>query len=106
MKQKAPQELVRAERHLSLLIAVGIILPTKRNLAVGKGYEPVIRDSDAMSVTSQVLQYVLWSTEWSFGVNDPVLPEQTAKERAKASGIGQLLQITEEAQLVPAEEAL
>lgn len=95
MQQKTPQKLIRTERHHSLFIAVGIVLPTKRDLSVGKRYEPVIGDGNAMSVASQVLQHVLWPTEGSFGVDDPVLPEQTAQECAKGSGIGPLLQIAE-----------
>jgi hypothetical protein len=49
---------------------------------------------------------VLWSTKGAFGVNDPVLPEQTAQERTKGSGIGPLLQIAEKTQLVPTEKAI
>jgi hypothetical protein len=52
MQQKTPQKLVRIERHHSLFITVSIILPTKRDLSVGEGYEPVIRNGNAMSVTS------------------------------------------------------
>jgi hypothetical protein len=91
MQQEAAEELVRAHSHVPLLIAVSIILPKKRDLAVGERYKSVVRDGDAMGVASQVVQYVLGSPEWAFGVNDPILAEQAAQKRLKRSGIGQLL---------------
>ncbi len=35
MQQEAPQELLRSESHFSLLIAVRVIPPAKRDLTVG-----------------------------------------------------------------------
>jgi len=39
VEQEAAQELLRTERHHSLLITVGIILPAKGNLVAVEGHE-------------------------------------------------------------------
>jgi hypothetical protein len=50
VKQEAAQELLRIERHPSLLIPVGIILPAKGNPVPVEGSEAVVGDGHAMGV--------------------------------------------------------
>ena len=53
MEQEAAQELLRIERHVSLLIPVGIILPAKGNPVTVEGYEAVVGDGHAMGVAAR-----------------------------------------------------
>jgi hypothetical protein len=53
MQQKTSQELLRGERHLSLLITVRIIFPEESNLITLEGHEAVVGDGHAMSVTAR-----------------------------------------------------
>lgn len=60
-----------------------IVLPSERDLAVGDIDNAVIGNSDAMGVARQVLQQMLWPTEWRLGVGDPVFAKQGSQEAAK-----------------------
>jgi hypothetical protein len=59
---------------------VRIVFPAERDLAGGKVHDPVIRDSDAMRVASQIVEDMLWPPERSLGVDYPILTEQRAQE--------------------------
>ena len=50
VEQEAAQELLRIERHHSLLITVGIILPAESNLVMLESHEAIVGDGYAMSV--------------------------------------------------------
>ena len=50
MQKEAAQELLGCYRHQFMFAAVGIILPAERHLPIGEVDEPVIGNSDAMSV--------------------------------------------------------
>jgi hypothetical protein len=76
MQQKAPQELVGADGHGPLLIAMGVILPPERDLAVLESNQSVVGDGNTMSILSEVMQYVFGSAEGPFCIHDPVLPEE------------------------------
>ena len=80
MQQEAPQKLLRGEPHHSPLAAVSIVLPKEGDFSVGKVDDAVIGDGNAVSVACQVLENMLWATEWWFGINDPVVAKQSAKK--------------------------
>jgi hypothetical protein len=48
VEQETAQKLLRTERHHSLLITVGIILPAKSNLIMLESHEAVVGDGHAM----------------------------------------------------------
>ncbi len=50
MQQKPAQEFVGGDGHFALLVAVGIILPPERDLAIGEGDESVVGNGHAMGV--------------------------------------------------------
>ena len=54
MEQEAPQELLDGKRHQALFVFVSRIPPAKRDLAIGQGDEPVIRDGDAVGVSAEI----------------------------------------------------
>jgi len=63
MQEKASEELLAGERHLPLLIAVGIVLPEESDLAVVEGEQTMVGNGHAMGVASQVAQHALGSAE-------------------------------------------
>jgi len=46
MKQKSAEKLFAGHPHQPLLALMGIVLPAKRNLAVGNFHDPVIGDGN------------------------------------------------------------
>ena len=89
MEQEPPQKLIGGDSHQSLLAAMGIIFPAEGDLAIGNVDDPVIGDRDAVRVPGQILEDVLRSSEWSFGVNDPVIAIQRPEESVERSLFGQ-----------------
>lgn len=71
VQQKAPQELVGADGHGPLLIAMGVILPPERDLPVLESNQSVVGDGDTMRILSKVMQYVFRSAEGPFRIHDP-----------------------------------
>ena len=49
-----------------------VVLPVKADLAVLQIDQPLIADRNAVRVSRQVLEYLLWSARWRFGVHDPL----------------------------------
>ena len=66
MKQKPSEKLFAGHRHQPLLALMGIVLPTKRNLAIGNIHNPVIGDSDPMCVAGQIVQDMFGAPEGPF----------------------------------------
>lgn len=75
MLEKTPRELHMAKSHHTALAAVGIILPTKRDVSVGDLDKAMVGDRDSMGAASQILQYMFRPAEWSLRINHPILAE-------------------------------
>ena len=75
MQKETSQELLRGERHLSLLITVRIVLPQEGDLVMVKGHEAVVADGNAMGVAGQISQHVVRATKRRLSVDDPLLPK-------------------------------
>lgn len=80
MQQESAQELVSDQCHLALLIAVRVILPAERSVSLRKGKQAVIGNRDAVRIASQIMQDMLWPTEWPLGIDHPVLSKQRSKK--------------------------
>ena len=91
MKKEAAQKLLCCDRHQLLFAAVSIILPAKRHLSIGKVYDPMIGDGDAVGVAGQVMEDVLRATERRLRVHDPVLAEERTKEGTESPSFGKRL---------------
>ena len=78
MEQEAARELLRAERHHSFLITVGIILRTKSNLVMLESHEAMVVDGHAMGIAGEIAEQMMGTAEGWLGVDDPVLTEQRA----------------------------
>ena len=63
MVQKPTEELGGGESHGALLVVIRIILPAEPDLGIGDGENPMVGDGDAMGITSQVLQNVVWTAK-------------------------------------------
>lgn len=50
MQRESPQELIRRQRHLALLVSMRIIFLAKADLPAVKADQAVVADSDAMCV--------------------------------------------------------
>jgi hypothetical protein len=86
VQQEPSQELVSGQGHLALLVAVGIILPAERNVAIGKREQTVIGDRDTMGIAGEVVEDMLWPSKWPLGIDHPVPPEERAKKLLEQFG--------------------
>ena len=53
---------------------MGVVLPSKRHLAIFDGDQSTVADRHAVGVAREVLEYLARSAEWSLGVDDPIGP--------------------------------
>ena len=65
----------------------------------------MVGDGDAMGITGQVLEDMVWPTEGWFGIDDPILLKQRSQESAEILFIRQWQTLTEEGELSGAESA-
>jgi hypothetical protein len=82
------------EGHQFLLIVVSRVPPTKADLAVGKRDQAMVRNGDAMSVTAEIVEHVLGTTEGRLAIDDPVeqsLPS-SLKARKRPNSVASLFQ--------------
>ena len=84
MEEETAQELLRSERHQSLLITVGIILPAESNLIMLEGHEAMVSDGHAMGIAGEITEDMMGTAERGFGIDDPVLTEQGTQESAES----------------------
>jgi hypothetical protein len=75
MEKEPPQKLLGGEGHLSLLIAVCIILPAESDLIMLEGHKTVVGDGNAMSIAGKITQYMMGTAEGGLSIDDPVLTE-------------------------------
>jgi hypothetical protein len=106
VEQETAQELLRTERHHSLLISVGIILPVESNLVVLKGHEAMVGDGHAMGVAGEIAEHMMRTAAGGLGVDNPVLTEQGTQERAEGLLVGERLKGSGEGELVLLESSL
>ncbi len=73
MEQKSPQELIHMQGHQALLVFVGGVAPAEGHLIIFKGSEAVIRDGDAMRVTTEIAEGMLSAAKGPFAIDNPLL---------------------------------
>src|SRR5262249_17356952 len=78
VKQESPNELFGGEGHRSHLVAAGIISPTECDVVAIKGGEPVVGDSDTVSIAAEVTDDLVGPAEGGLGINNPILTKQSA----------------------------
>ena len=82
------------------------IPPAKRDLAIRQGNQSVVGDGDTVGVGAEILQDMLWSTEGSLAVDDPVMAKQLSEPGGEDLGLGEELEVAMEAELALGESAL
>ena len=105
MEQEATQELLRIERHHSLPISVGIILPAESDLIVFESHEAMVGDGYAMGISGEIAEHMMGTTEGWLGIDDPVLTEQGTQEGAEGLFVFERLESSSEGELVLLESA-
>src|ERR1700692_1078780 len=75
VEQEAAQELLRSERHHSLLISVGIILPAESNLVMLESHKAVVGDGHTMGVAGEIAEHMMGSAKRWLGIDAPVFTE-------------------------------
>ena len=63
VQKEAPQELRRAQGHLAVFAAVGVILPAKGDALLVEGQQAMIGDRHAMGVATEIAQHLQGTTE-------------------------------------------
>src|ERR1035441_2770802 len=76
MEQKSAQELIDFKSHGPLLVAMRGVSPAKGDVAIGESDQSGVGDGDAMSVSAEIAQHMLRSSEGRLGIDNPVLTEQ------------------------------
>lgn len=76
MEQKSAQELIDFKSHEPLLVTVRGVSPAKGDVAVGESDQSAVGDGDAMSVSAEIAQHMLRSSEGPLGIDNPILAEQ------------------------------
>jgi len=71
MDQEAADELVGAECHRLLLVAVTIVLPAETHLAILDVEDAIVGYRDAVCVAADIVQNLLRSGEGALGIDDP-----------------------------------
>jgi len=106
VEQEAAQELLRSERHDSLLISVGIILPAESNLIVLESDEAVVGDGHAMGVAGEVAEHMMRPAKGWLGIDHPVLAEESTQEGAESLVVFERLERSGKGELVLLEPSL
>src|SRR5271156_5234189 len=75
MEQKASQELIYAQTHEPLLVAMGGIAPAEGDVAIGESNQSAVGDGDTMGVCAEITQHMFRSAEGMLGIDDPVVAE-------------------------------
>jgi hypothetical protein len=106
VEQETAQELLRRERHVFVLISVGIILPAESNLVMFESHEATVGDGHAMGVAGEITQHRMGTAEGWLGVDDPVLTEQGTQEGAEGLFVFERLERSGKSELALLESSL
>ena len=75
VQQEAAQELLHRQGHATFFVLMCGVSPTKRDLAIGKGDQPVVGYGDPVCIAAQVAKRVFRAAERTFRVDYPILAE-------------------------------
>ena len=80
MLAEAAQELCRGERHDALLVAMGVVFPSKTYAVTIEAEQAPIADGDAVGISAEIAQHAEGISEGRLGIDHPVLLQQRAHE--------------------------
>lgn len=64
-----------------LLVAVGVVPPSKRDLIAVERDEAVVGNCDAVGVAAKVADHLVGPTKGGLGIDDPAFSEECAQKR-------------------------
>jgi hypothetical protein len=82
MEEQSSEEFDGVKRHCALSIAPLIVFPSKRDLSIGAGEQPPIRDGHAMRIPGQILEHLVRPCERGLGIDNPLRLLQSREELA------------------------
>ena len=106
MEQEPSQKFLGTYGHQSLLTLVGVIFPSKGNLAIGNVDDPVVGNRYAMRIAGQIVEDMFGSSEWPFGVDHPVVAKQQSQKLIERFLFGQPFHTTRKPEFALEESAL
>jgi hypothetical protein len=106
VEEKTSDELIGREGHDFLLIVVAVVPPMEFHLLVFAVHESIVGNSNTVSVTADVVYYLLRAREGRFGVDDPFLFSHCMEITGKGLPIVKYLEGREELQLAGIEGLL
>ncbi len=80
MLEKPPDELRRIKAHRALDATAPVVFVAEDDFAIVDVNQTLIGDGDAVSIASQILEYLLWTCEGRLGVDDPIVTVQPLDE--------------------------
>jgi hypothetical protein len=89
MEQEPSQKFLGSYGHQPLLTFMGVIFPSKGNLAIGNVDDSVIGNRDAMRIAGQIVEDMFGSSEWPFSVDNPVVAKQRSQKLIERFLFGQ-----------------
>jgi hypothetical protein len=92
MDEESPEELISRDGHHLLLTAVGVVLPSERDLIFPESDESMVGDGDAVGVAGEIVEHMLSAAEGRLGIDDPLLRIELSQELSETLWAGQLLQ--------------
>jgi len=106
VKQEAPDELVRGERHDLLPVGAtpAIVLVAEGDAVVAEADKSAVRDGDPVGVARQIGKDRLGSSEWRLGVDHPALFPDRRKMAQESASFAEMRHASVEAELPAIEE--
>ena len=89
MQQEAPDKFPRRQRHDLHPVAVAIVTPAKRHLALVHRHQAMIADGHPMRIAAQVGDHLRGRGKGRLGIDHPVGLLQRGDEAVKGCGVGQ-----------------
>jgi len=105
VEQETAHELANGELHdLILVVAIlTVVLPAEADMLIREFKQPRVADGDAVGVPRKISQDLLWSCEWTLGVNDPFPRAQGSEVGLECFPVPKRDEIGEELQLASIE---
>ena len=75
------------------------VAPSKGDLVVVECDQSMIRDGYAVGITTEVVEHILRTTEWRFGVDDPMFSKQWPEPRGECFRLSERREMVGKVQL-------
>jgi hypothetical protein len=103
MKQETAEKLIGAKRREAFLVAVSGVSEAECDLFSVEEDQPVIRNGNAMGISTQVTERLIGPAERWLAVDHPTVPEELAKQVPEKAGLRQSLELPVEPELARGE---